>query len=55
VEDVIIHKLIAGRPGDDADIASIITSGVRLNSEYIDHWANEWDVADRWKEFQERR
>lgn len=55
VEDVIIHKLIAGRPRDDADIASILTSGVRLNSKYIEHWANEWDVADRWNGFQERK
>jgi hypothetical protein len=55
VEDVIIHKLIAGRPRDNADIASILTSGVRLNRKYVEHWANEWDVADRWTAFLERK
>jgi len=49
VEDVIIHKLIAGRPRDDADIASILEAGSQINEKYIQHWAKEWDVLDRWE------
>ena len=40
---------------DDADVASIFTSGIRLNRKYIQHWANEWDVANRWEAFQKRK
>ncbi len=47
-EDVIIHKLIAWRPRDRDDVASILAAGHDLDREYIDHWASEWDVADRW-------
>jgi hypothetical protein len=48
VEDVIIHKLIAWRPRDQDDIASILAAGHDLDLDYIDYWAKEWDVADRW-------
>lgn len=47
-EDVIIHKLIAWRPRDRDDVASILAAGHELDWEYIDHWASEWDVYDRW-------
>lgn len=47
-EDVIIHKLIAWRPRDRDDIASILAAGVPLDIDYIEYWASEWDVLDRW-------
>lgn len=50
-EDVIIHKLIAWRLRDRDDIRSIIEAGSPLDLAYIDRWANEWDVADRWAGF----
>lgn len=48
VEDVIIHKLIAWRPRDRDDIASILAVGHDIDLDYVDHWASEWDVSDRW-------
>ena len=54
-EDVIVHKLIAWRPRDRNDIASILDTGIELDDEYIRHWASEWDVADRWEQALERQ
>jgi len=48
VEDVIVHKLIAWRPRDRNDIASILDADHALDEGYIEHWAGEWDVLDRW-------
>ena len=53
VEDVIVHKLIAWRSRDRSDIASILEAGHSLDMEYIDRWASEWDVADRWEQARE--
>lgn len=50
VEDVIVHKLIAWRPRDRDDIASILEAGHILDEVYVEHWAREWDVLDRWKQ-----
>jgi hypothetical protein len=47
-EDLIVLKLIAGRPRDIDDIRSIIAAGVSLDAAYIVRWANEWDVIDTW-------
>ncbi|HET6965226.1 MAG TPA: hypothetical protein VFH58_10675 [Acidimicrobiales bacterium] len=47
-EDVIVFKLLAWRPRDRADIASILAAGHSLDEEYIAHWAAEWLVTDRW-------
>jgi hypothetical protein len=48
VEDVIVHKLIAWRDKDRDDIASILLTDPTLDDAYIERWAAEWDVADRW-------
>ena len=52
VEDVIVHKLLAWRPRDRDDISSILSAGPTLDSGYIERWAHEWDVTDRWGEAQ---
>lgn len=49
-EDVIVHKLIAWRTRDQDDIRSILAAGHALDEPYIERWAGEWDVADRWSE-----
>ncbi|HLF99892.1 MAG TPA: hypothetical protein VI916_05440 [Acidimicrobiia bacterium] len=50
-EDVIVHKLIAWRPKDRDDIESILANpDVTLDETYIEHWAGEWEVLDRWRE-----
>jgi hypothetical protein len=54
VEDVIIHKLIAWRPRDRDDIASILEAGHPLDGQYIAEWAEAWGVLDRWNEARAR-
>lgn len=48
VEDVIVQKLIAWRPRDRNDIASILEGGHHLDEQYIERRAVEWEVLDRW-------
>jgi hypothetical protein len=55
VEDVIVHKLIAWRPRDRNDIASILDTNRPLDESYIERWAVEWDVLDRWQQALEAR
>jgi hypothetical protein len=50
VEDVLIHKLIAWRPRDQDDILSILSTGLAFDRSYVNHWAGEWGVEDRWRE-----
>lgn len=50
VEDVIIQKLLAWRPRDRDDVASILDVGHELDLAYIERWTAEWEVADRWAE-----
>ena len=50
VEDVFIHKLIAWRPRDQDDIQSILSTGVSYDIDYVNYWASEWGVEDRWRE-----
>ena len=47
-EDVIIHKLIAGRSQDIADIEAILAAAVPLDETYIAKWVAFWDVTERW-------
>lgn len=47
-EDVIVHKLIAGRPRDLDDIASVLATGLPLDEGYIEEHAAAWGVLDRW-------
>ena len=55
VEDVLVHKLIAWRPRDRNDVASILEVGMALDEAYIEHWAAEWDVSDRWAQARQAR
>jgi hypothetical protein len=55
IEDVFVHKLIAWRPKDRDDIRSILGTSPTFDTAYVDHWAEEWDVTDRWREAQSWR
>ena len=49
VEDVLIHKLLAWRPRDRDDVRSILSVGHALDERYIERWADDWQVIDRWR------
>lgn len=55
VEDVLIHKLLAWRPRDIDDIASILAARHQLDDAYLEHWIDEWDVRGRWEEAKRAR
>lgn len=42
-EDVIIHKIFAGRPRDMDDVKGILLKQPALDRKYIDHWLKELD------------
>ncbi len=50
VEDVIVHKLIAGRPRDLDDIRSIRSTNISFDEAYVENKARDWSVAERWNE-----
>lgn len=49
IEDVLVHKLIAGRPRDLADVADILAAGLAFDQAYVERWAEYWDVLDLWR------
>ena len=46
IEDVILHKLIAARSRDIADVESILDAAVPMDDRYLEHWAGEWEVLE---------
>ena len=55
VEDVIVHKLIAGRPRDIDDIRSILSTNIVVDRDYVEDTARQWDVFRRWSDFFDER
>lgn len=49
-EDVVVHKLVAWRARDRDDIESILSAKEELDVAYIEKWAREWGVSERWEE-----
>jgi predicted nucleotidyltransferase len=43
LEDVVIHKVISGRPRDLEDIKSILVKNPKYDSDYISGWLKEFD------------
>lgn len=43
VEDVIVHKLFAGRPRDLEDVRSILIKTPKLDREYVRRWLAEFE------------
>ena len=53
-EDLVVFKLIAWRGKDRDDVESILRTGRQLDVAYIERWAREWEVFDRWEEVRRR-
>ena len=45
LEDVVIHKMIAGRPRDIEDVQSILLKNPGYDFQYIEKWLSEFDCA----------
>jgi hypothetical protein len=43
VEDLIIHKIFAGRPRDFEDVRGILLKNTNLDLTYLRHWLEEFD------------
>ncbi len=50
-EAVIVYKVLAHRPKDEADLTAVfeasVTAGRRLDWGLIDSWAADWEITDR--------
>jgi hypothetical protein len=44
-EDIVIHKLVAGRPRDLDDVRSILLKNATLDLAYVQHWLEQFDEA----------
>ncbi len=51
VEDVIIHKIFAGRPRDLEDVRSILVRNQDIDRQYISTWLKEFDASSPEDEF----
>lgn len=49
-EDIIIHKLIAGRHTDIDDIERMLAAEPALDLAYLERWIDAWGVRDRWEQ-----
>jgi hypothetical protein len=51
-EDLIIHKVIAGRPRDLEDVKNILVKQVDLDFVYVRKWLDEFDhsLGEKFKE-----
>ena len=45
LEDLVIHKVVSGRPRDLEDIKSILVKNPKYDSEYISGWLKEFDQS----------
>lgn len=52
-EDLILHKIIAGRPRDLEDVRTLILKNPGIDAAYIRRWLKEFDVAVQEKSFLE--
>ncbi len=45
VEDLIIHKIVAGRPRDLEDVRSVLLKNPQLDVQYVRRWLGEFESA----------
>jgi len=50
-EDLIIHKIFAGRPRDIEDVRSILLKNPDIDIRYMQEWLKEFDVSSDEKKF----
>ena len=50
-EDIVIHKIFAGRPRDLEDVRGIILKNPDLDKVYIEKWLREFDAVSESKDF----
>ena len=43
LEDLIVHKVLAGRPRDLEDVRSMLLKNQTFDLEYVTHWLREFD------------
>lgn len=43
VEDILIHKVVAGRPRDLEDASAILQKNKKINFKYVDRWLQEFE------------
>jgi len=58
VEDVIIHKLVAGRPRDLEDVRTILIKNPSMDRAYIRNWLKQFEASlsrPFWQQFEELR
>ncbi len=53
-EDVIIHKMIADRAQDEADVLSIFYAEHPLDWDYLSQYIREWALQDRFHRIEQR-
>lgn len=59
-EDLIIHKIIAGRPRDLEDVHTILLKNPRVNKRYIRKWLGQFEESlgepfmQRWNKLEKR-
>ncbi|HBH86254.1 MAG TPA: hypothetical protein DDY17_01450 [Syntrophaceae bacterium] len=51
VEDLIIHKVFAGRPRDIEDVRLVVLKNRNIDISYIERWLKEFDAASIQKNF----
>ncbi len=44
-EDIIVHKIVAGRPRDLEDVKSILSKNPGVDQPYVRHWLREYGEA----------
>ena len=50
-EDLVIHKIFAGRPRDMEDVRTVLLKNPRIDVPYIKNWLKEFDQASGKQEF----
>lgn len=53
-EDIIIHKLIAGRHTDIDDVERILAAQPALDLVYLERWIDAWGLGERWEQIRPR-